>query len=111
MVALMMPLSSVHESPLSVRVTGWLAVTLATFGRAAEVCATAPDDNTADRARTAELTRTRELDINATFQTALGGDYCAGAGGAGMAAGTMGPLLLGGSVGLNLRARSGVDIT
>src|ERR1035438_6904887 len=67
MVILTTPLSMVHESPLSVRVTGWLTVTLATFGSAADVCATAPDDNTADRARNAELTRTRELDINATL--------------------------------------------
>src|ERR1700690_706578 len=107
----MMPLSRVQLSPLSVRITGWLTVTLAAFGRAAAVCAMAPDDNSADRARTAELTKTRELDINETFQKTLGGDYCAGAGGAGPAAGTMGPLLLGGSVGLNLRARSGVDTT
>src|ERR1035438_10228101 len=62
-----MPLSRVQVSPLSVRVTGWLTVTLATFGSAADVCATAPDDNTADRVRNAELTRTRELDINATL--------------------------------------------
>src|ERR1035438_3230365 len=67
MVILTTPLSMVHESPLSVRVTGWLTVTLATFGSAAAVCETAPDDNTADRARNAELTRTRELDINATL--------------------------------------------
>jgi len=68
----------VQVSPLSVRVTGWLTVTLATFGSAADVCATAPDDNTADRARNAELTRTRELDINATLSTTPGATIALG---------------------------------
>src|ERR1035438_7429368 len=93
MVILTTPLSMVHESPLSVRVTGWLTVTLATFGSAADVCATAPDDNTTDRARNAELTRTRELDINATLSNnPRVGDYCTGAGCAVLVGGTLGYL-------------------
>jgi hypothetical protein len=56
----------VHESALSVRVTGWCTVTFATFGAA--VCAGAAEDRTADRARNAELTRTRDLDIMRPFK-------------------------------------------
>src|ERR1035438_5817086 len=56
-----MPLSMVHESPLSVRVTGWLTVTLATFG--AEVGAGAAEAKTTGSATNAELMRIRNLDI------------------------------------------------
>jgi hypothetical protein len=61
----------VHESPLSVRVTGWLTVTLAILGVA--VCAGATEVKTAERARNAELKTTRDLDMSQPFKTIGGG--------------------------------------
>ena len=56
-----MPLSMVHESPLSVRVTGRLTVTLATFG--AEAGAGAAEAKTIGSATSAKLMRILNLDI------------------------------------------------
>jgi hypothetical protein len=61
----------VHESPLSARVTGWLTVTLATFG--AVVCAGAVDAKRAERTRNAELKTTRDLDMSQPFKATIGG--------------------------------------
>ena len=47
--------------PPSVKVTGWLTVTLATLGAA--VCMGAVDAKRAERARNAELKTTRDLDM------------------------------------------------
>jgi hypothetical protein len=66
-----MPLSIVQLSPLSVRVTGWLTVTLATLGAA--VCAGAVDTKRAERARNAELKTSRDLDMSQPFKTIGGG--------------------------------------
>jgi hypothetical protein len=66
-----MPLSIVQLSPLSVSVTGWLTVTLATLG--AVVCAGAAKVKRAARARNAELKTTRDLDISQPFKIIGGG--------------------------------------
>jgi len=68
---LTMPLSMVHESPLSMRVTGALTVTLAIFG--ADVCAGAAEVKRAERDRNAELKTTRDLDMSQPFKTIGGG--------------------------------------
>src|ERR1035438_6344627 len=71
-----MPLSMVHVSPLSVRVTGALTVTLAIFG--ADVCAGAAEVKRAKRARNADLKKTAEDNLamitsteRATWWTAI----------------------------------------
>jgi hypothetical protein len=61
----------VHESPLSLRVTGWLMVTLAILG--AVVCAGAAEVKRAERARSAELKTTRDLDMSQPFKISGGG--------------------------------------
>jgi hypothetical protein len=65
----------VHESPLSVRVTGWFTVTLATLGMGPEdICADAEDASTTAMARNAERKRVVDFDIKSTFQINLARD-------------------------------------
>jgi hypothetical protein len=93
MLALTMPLSSVHVSPLSVRVTGSFTLTLAIAGIAcatgvvwaeglawatgfdwAACCAAAPCVWTTARARIVDTQRSRALVMTPTFQTSIGMD-------------------------------------
>ena len=66
-VILTMPLSMVQESPLSVRVTGWLTVTFATFG----ACANAANGSTPPRARIVERTKSLVWVMTRPFRRCL----------------------------------------